>query len=1546
MIIALIHIMRIQHLLEGIIIVWLLIISAPGESNEPGMAASQLQDQSGEEGWYLQGEPVITKDQEVDLPPCYTSRTIEVSNGRAHGSLIVSSSPECFPHGGAGKFSGDVTWNPPPSYLKPNTTINFSVACTWTGPESDSARDSGLIGWNFGSGGTTIVDGDSRYPQPSKGSFIVPDNSAGDEMNVYVIANAVSGLFGNIVYKYKYQGGAELPPAAQPTEGTKSLPDLDDKIRQILKIYQKKVPRGIVDSGKLNNLLCWHPLKGKDFEPYTCGGYQSAVLKVLDELKFSEDPKERSLLDNWDYGPIEVQGGSHHAVVIYPKGTDWVKTGIILDPWIAQRPEAYFIKDWTDYFPDYWGPLGSSYYRESYPNYPTVGGTYKDPKVTGIKSGYPDKMVKKSGRAMGNCPLNLYLIDDAGRISGYSGDGRKDEITEAVVRRAPLSDGTYWTEMEYPADGSCMLDMKGLDNGDATIFIGFGMDGYDYRSIYRYNMEVESGRVYELDLRSEGSPIVSDADQIIPEKIEEIDIAWLNSQPDLASIPEIQIDGDEGTDGITEVLSSKAIFDSWNKDTVDNGPTCSPFFTIDEPMTITYIDTYHWNYGEGAPGGTIGLRDGEGTVHGPWQAESSGEGGEVPKGYWIAHPNEVIPAGSYTIEDSDPDTWSQNSKSPCGLTRVEGYPAESPASQNGDIPAADIKETASKASTKGTSSHPPNAESADSGVAGSAKPEQTLIEDGAYPAPSDRSVEIRGQVATGDFEWKAQNFAGFYYDPDNDVGTEALTATLTDGMLSGSQPYGLYYQTTAQRQNFAFRDWGSYLVLGFLGERHFAGYAESDSEKGYLFDQSGEKSSLAKGQLLKILLDDDTETTITTDTNLQLEDGYELSIKSIDIEGNVVDLELIRDGTVVDSGKVSPSKDGATIADQTYIYKKDNGDMKDVVVIAVHFKNAFRGADQDLATVDGLWQLSETPAYVSQGAEYDKMTVQSVTDDAIIMANQGDDITLSGNKDISIMPGMAIKTADADELRYYIYREIIEPGEFEIRSTVETADYAAWTASEFAGFYYDLNKDIGTEMLAATITDGKLAEPDGIRYTTEAIASDFKFEDWGSYQVMGFLGEKCFAGHIDGSDSGKAYLFEKSSNKSALAKGQLYKVLVDDDQEKTITSKTPLILEEGYRLELKHVDPDDGRVYANLLKGDKLVKDYMFQPSKDDATLSDKTCFFRDPSLGLVAIAVHFKNAFAGSDQNLATIDAIWQISESPISVARGTSFDKLTVSEVTDRSIVMNNIDQTLALSRDKNIALAGNLCIRTADTDFLRYYLVKEDSPSDLSRVEGYAAASEDVSPATGSNRMASEVEPNLEEAVSTPDTTSASNSLDELSYSDDFSDTNSGWVRASDRPDLDAMGYDDGRYHIIRKKPGQSWSSPPDGPIFSDFAVEVEANQEEGPDDNQYGLVLRRDASGNYYCFQISGAGNYRFDVNLNGNWREIVPDTWSSKINTGRDKNVLRVVCSGESFIFYANGAKIGEAQDSSITSGRLGLVAGSLDDQRLHISFDNLKVWGL
>ena len=60
------------------------------------------------------------------------------------------------------------------------------------------------------------------------------------------------------------------------------------------------------------------------------------------------------------------------------------------------------------------------------------------------------------------------------------------------------------------------------------------------------------------------------------------------------------------------------------------------------------------------------------------------------------------------------------------------------------------------------------------------------------------------------------------------------------------------------------------------------------------------------------------------------------------------------------------------------------------------------------------------------------MTIQTVTAESIMMNNEDNDITLSKNKDISLMPGVSIKTADDDNLRYYIYKEATIEGEGEV----------------------------------------------------------------------------------------------------------------------------------------------------------------------------------------------------------------------------------------------------------------------------------------------------------------------------------------------------------------------------------------------------------------------------------------------------------------------------------------------------------------------------------
>jgi hypothetical protein len=177
--------------------------------------------QDNEEGWYLKGEPVITKDKEIDLPPCYTDRTVAVTNGEGHGSQTYSA--ECFKEG-SGTYSSDVTWTKPPAYMKPGSSISFSM--TFTSPEGKPTG--GAIKANGG----TIVEGDSRNPQGnSTATYTVPNGSPGNELEIYTSFVMISGLHGYVTSKYKYQGaGTTTAPAMSPisvASPTISLPDTE-----------------------------------------------------------------------------------------------------------------------------------------------------------------------------------------------------------------------------------------------------------------------------------------------------------------------------------------------------------------------------------------------------------------------------------------------------------------------------------------------------------------------------------------------------------------------------------------------------------------------------------------------------------------------------------------------------------------------------------------------------------------------------------------------------------------------------------------------------------------------------------------------------------------------------------------------------------------------------------------------------------------------------------------------------------------------------------------------------------------------------------------------------------------------------------------------------------------------------------------------------------------------------------------------------------------------------------------------------------------------
>ena len=117
----------------------------------------------------------------------------------------------------------------------------------------------------------------------------------------------------------------------------------------------------------------------------------------------------------------------------------------------------------------------------------------------------------------------------------------------------------------------------------------------------------------------------------------------------------IRLMDNSNTGGVTQVANPKR-----------------PSFFIYSPARVTEIWTYHWNNGRGAAPGTIALLGANGVTYGPWRAVGSAGSGNATNVNWTVHPNIVIPAGTYTVVDSSPGTWSLNTQShDVGFARVE-----------------------------------------------------------------------------------------------------------------------------------------------------------------------------------------------------------------------------------------------------------------------------------------------------------------------------------------------------------------------------------------------------------------------------------------------------------------------------------------------------------------------------------------------------------------------------------------------------------------------------------------------------------------------------------------------------------------------------------------------------------------------------------------------------------------------------------------------------------------------------------------------------------
>ncbi len=542
----------------------------------------------------------------------------------------------------------------------------------------------------------------------------------------------------------------------------------------------------------------------------------------------------------------------------------------------------------------------------------------------------------------------------------------------------------------------------------------------------------------------------------------------------------------------------------------------------------------------------------------------------------------------------------------------------------------------------------------------------------------DRIWDENADQSEDKYIWDAKSFSGFFYDLESGLSSENMTIYSIDRSLGEGD---ILYQTRPVETDFEHSGWGSYQIIGFMAEKYFAGYIDNTT-----IDGAEVVSMMSAGQLSKILIDDDEKESAYAGSSLTLEDGYELNIVEVDVNGNSVFVTLTKDGDELDSDVVAGGSD--------YVYKDDLGDADDVVILAIHFDEVFSGTETSAVFVEGIFQISDNYLELDDGESYGEMEITSISDDLIEMENDGS-VSLSKGKSITLMGKIKLIVADNDDLRFAPYVDMSDPGTYELRGTVaEGSDLLTWTPLNFEGFYYDIDEGIQTETLELTSIDDRKIPSGALEYTSTAKSVEFEHSDWGEFNVIGFMAEKYFAGYNSDTD------VDGVDDVSLISDGQLSKVLMDEDEKVSVYSGSSLILEEGYTLDIIEVDTNGERVLVELYQdGDEV----------DSGIVSSDADYVYETDLGdsddVALIIIHFNEVFRGSESNAVFVEGIFQISGDYITLESGDNYGEMEVDSFSDTSIEMSNED-AISLTKDKEIELMGDVGIKVADSNTLRYY------------------------------------------------------------------------------------------------------------------------------------------------------------------------------------------------------------------------------------------------
>ena len=186
----------------------------------------------------------------------------------------------------------------------------------------------------------------------------------------------------------------------------------------------------------------------------------------------------------------------------------------------------------------------------------------------------------------------------------------------------------------------------------------------------------------------------------------------------------------------------------------------------------------------------------------------------------------------------------------------------------------------------------------------------------------------------------------------------------------------------------------------------------------------------------------------------------------------------------------------------------------------------------------------------------------------------------------------------------------------------------------------------------------------------------------------------------------------------------------------------------------------------------------------------------------------------------------------------------------------------------------------------------------------------------------------------------TQSSSNIL----FSDDFSNTSKKWDRITES-DRSTDYYNNAYRMIVNAADSHVWANPK-ADDFTDTRIEVDATKNGGPDNNDFGIMCRYTEAGEFYYGVVSSDGFYGIYKVTSAGGESLGNDSMleSDSITRGARTNHIRFDCVGPTLSLYVNGKLVDEQTDATLTTGNVGLMAGTYEASGTDILFDNFTVY--